>query len=148
MNMKKLVSNPLDPNTWKMFALGQKGIAGTAISTAVLEFGTQLAERYLPQSSGIMNRQITGNAPFLGNISVRDTIVLAPAITAGLRAIKDKGSSRKNRVMEAVAGYGTKVMLRRTGLNPHLLSKGSSSPTNPRVTAGRSTNASNMGVTP
>ena len=146
MNLKQVIKNPLSSSTWKQFALGQKGVLGTATATAVLEFGTQLIDRYAPsQVNRIMSKQVMGNAPFLGSISVRDTIVLAPAITSALGAVK--GGSKKGNIMNALAGYGTKVMLRRTGLNPKLLSKGSPSPTNPRVRVG-SGMTQNSGVYP
>jgi hypothetical protein len=148
MNLKQVVKNPLSSSTWKQFALGQKGVIGTATATAVLEFGTQLIDRYAPaQVTNIMSKQVMNNAPFLGGISVRDTIVLAPAITSALGAVKG-GGSKKGNIMNALAGYGTKVMLRRTGLNPHLLSKGMPSPQNPRVTSGTSINAQNRGLYP
>ena len=148
MRLKQLIKNPLSSATWKQFGLGQKGLIGTATATAVLEFGTQLIDRYAPaQVNSIMSRQVVGNAPFLGTVSIRDTIVLAPAITSAIGAVKG-GGSKKGNIMNALAGYGTKVMLRRTGLNPHLLSKGMPSPQNPRVTSGTSANAQNRGLYP
>ena len=156
--LTSIIKNPTKQDTWKKFALGQKGVMGVVASTAVLEFLTQGIEGFIPQT-----RRVLGYAPsILQNkmdkvpnvfgipqamnvLDVRDLIVLAPAIVATIALIKDK-SNKKKHAIEALAGLGTKGVLRITGLNPSLLSRGSkTSPQNPRVTAGGGL-ASNMGV--
>ena len=65
--------------------LGVKGVvAGTVLTTAVLEFGTQFLENasFTPASvKSIADRKIINGAPFLGRVDVRDAIVLSPSIT-------------------------------------------------------------------
>lgn len=147
--MNIMGKNPLSSATWNKFSLGQKGVVGSAVATGVLEFTTQMIQRFvpIPQINAIMDKQIMANAPFLGGISVRDTIVLAPAITNAIGAL-GSSKNKKGKIMNAVASYGTKVALRSSGLNPHLLTKGMPSPQNPRVTSGSSANAQNRGVYP
>ena len=145
----KIISNPLNPNVWKKFALGQKGMLGVALSTVVLEFATQALEKYVPQTRGVMDRQLVQSSPFLGRVDVRDAIVLGPAISSGVRGVTDKSGAKMKRFMEAGVGYGTNVLLRSTGLNPNLLSKASlANAANPRVTGGLTQIASNTGVYP
>ena len=158
--LTSIIKNPLKPATWQKFALGQKGVMGVVASTAVLEFLTQGIEAFIPQSRGVLGMapsifqnkigkipNIAGIPNSLNILDVRDMIVLAPAIVATLKLITDK-SNKKKHAIEALAGLGTKGVLRITGLNPSLLSRGSkTSAQNPRVTA-QGGLASNMGVTP
>ena len=100
---------------------GMKGAAGFAAATVALEAGTQLLERfvfdrYLPQASNLMNTVITTSAPALGTIDVRDAIVLLPAEQQTYKALSS--GNKQTHVINALASYGTKVILRRTGLNP------------------------------
>ena len=101
--------------------LGMKGAAGYAMATVGLEFATQLLERYVlpkvPQIQGIFNTNVMNNAPGLGPIDVRATIVLMPAIEQGYKTFADK-TRRSNHFTNSLVAYGTKVVLRRTGLNP------------------------------
>ena len=98
--------------------LGVKGVvAGTVLTTAGLEFGTQFIENASFTSTAIKSigdREIMQGAPFLGRLDVRDAVVLSPSITQGLRVIK-KG---KPNIKIILANYGTKVLLRMVGLNP------------------------------
>ena len=158
--LESVFKNPTKPETWKKFALGQKGVMGVVASTAVLEFLTQGIEAFIPQSRKVLGMapsilqnkmskvpNVAGIPQSLNVLDVRDMIVLAPAIVATIKLITDK-SNKKKHAVEALAGLGTKGVLRITGLNPSLLSRGSkTSAQNPRVTAGGSL-ASNMGVTP
>jgi len=101
--------------------LGMKGAAGFAAATVALEAGTQLVERfvfdrYLPQAANLMNTVITTSAPALGTIDVRDAIVLLPAEQQTYKALSS--SNKQTHIINALASYGTKVILRRTGLNP------------------------------
>ena len=72
--------------------LGVKGVvAGTILTTAVLEFGSQFIENasFTPSTvKNIADRQIMAGAPFLGRIDVRDAVVLSPSITQGMRVLK------------------------------------------------------------
>ena len=74
--------------------IGVKGVLlGTAATTAVLEFGSQAAEKYLPNVvnwKSISDQQITQSAPFLGRVDVRDAVVLSPSIGQALRVVKKK----------------------------------------------------------
>jgi len=158
--LTSIIKNPTKQDTWKKFALGQKGVMGVVASTAVLEFLTQGIEAFIPQTRGVLGYapgivqnkmtkipNVAGIPNSLNVLDVRDLIVLAPAIVATIALIKDK-SNKKKHAIEALAGLGTKGVLRITGLNPSLLSRGSkTSAQNPRVTAGGGL-ASNMGVTP
>lgn len=101
--------------------LGMKGAAGFAAATVALEAGTQLLERfvfdrYLPQAANLMNTVITTSAPALGTIDVRDAIVLLPAEQQAYKALSS--GNKQAHIINALASYGTKVILRRTGLNP------------------------------
>jgi len=101
--------------------LGMKGAAGYAAATVALEAGTQLLERfvfdrYLPQAANVMNTVITNSAPFLGTIDVRDAIVLLPAETQAYKALS--GGNKQTHFINALSSYVTKIILRRTGLNP------------------------------
>ena len=158
--LTSIIKNPTKQETWKKFALGQKGVMGVVASTAVLEFLTQGIEAFIPQTRGVLGYapsilqnkmtkvpNVAGIPNSLNVLDVRDMIVLAPAIVATIAIFKDKTKWKKHAI-EAGAGFGTKGVLRITGLNPSLLSRGSkTSAQNPRVTAGGSL-ASNMGVTP
>ncbi len=158
--LTSIIKNPLKPATWQKFALGQKGVMGVVASTAVLEFLTQGIEAFIPQSRNVLGLapsilqnkmtrvpNVAGIPNSLNVLDVRDMIVLAPAIVSAIKIITDKPKWKKH-ALEAGAGFGTKGVLRITGLNPSLLSKGSkTSAQNPRVTAGGGL-ASNMGVTP
>ncbi len=101
--------------------LGMKGAAGYAAATVALEFGTQLLDRYLfpklPQLESLMTTTVIQNAPMLGPVDVRDTIVLMPAIQQGYKTFADK-TGRPKHFTNALVAYGTKVVLRKTGLNP------------------------------
>ena len=98
--------------------LGVKGVvAGTILTTAVLEFGSQFIENasFTPSTvKNIADRQIMAGAPFLGRIDVRDAVVLSPSITQGMRVLK-KG---KPNIKIILANYGSKVLMRMVGLNP------------------------------
>ena len=103
------------------FKLGMKGAAGYAAATVALEAGTQLLERFvldphLPQVANIMNTVITNNAPGLGTVDVRDAIVLLPAEQQTYKALSS--GNKQAHIINALASYGTKLVLRRTGLNP------------------------------
>ena len=102
--------------------LGMKGAAGYAAATVALEFGTQLLDRYIlaphfPQLESVMTTNVVSNAPLLGPVDVRDTIVLMPAIQQGYKTFADK-TGRSKHFTNAIVAYGTKVVLRKTGLNP------------------------------
>ena len=103
------------------FKLGMKGAAGYAAATVALEAGTQLLERfvldpYLPAAANVMNTVITNNAPGLGTVDVRDAIVLLPAETQVYAMLSKK--DKQNHFINALSSYITKMVLRRTGLNP------------------------------
>ena len=103
------------------FKLGMKGAAGYAAATVALEAGTQLLERfvldpYLPAAANVMNTVITNNAPGLGTVDVRDAIVLLPAETQVYAMLSKK--DKQNHFINALSSYVTKIVLRRTGLNP------------------------------
>ena len=103
------------------FKLGMKGAAGYAAATVALEAGTQILERFvldphLPQVANIMNTVITNNAPGLGTIDVRDAIVLLPAETQAYAMLSK--SNKQTHFINALSSYVTKIVLRRTGLNP------------------------------
>jgi len=97
--------------------LGVKGVvAGTVLTTAFLEFGTQFIENasFTPAVvKSIGDREIMQGAPFLGRVDVRDAVVLSPSITQGLRVIK-KG---KPNIKIILANYGSKVLMRMIGVN-------------------------------
>ena len=101
--------------------LGMKGAAGYAAATVALEAGTQLLERFvldphLPAAANVMNTVITNNAPGLGTVDVRDAIVLLPAEQQTYKALSS--GNKQAHIINALASYGTKIVLRRTGLNP------------------------------
>ena len=94
--------------------LGMGGIAGAVVQTAVLEFGTQALEKFVPQVRQITDATIIKSSPFLGNVDVRDAIVLAPSVK---EVTKLAGKGKPN--FKAILGnYGTKIVLRNLGLNP------------------------------
>ena len=102
--------------------LGMKGAAGFAAATVALEAGTQLFEKfvldkYLPSGANAMNTVITTQAPFLGTVDVRDGIVLLPAAQQAYKTVSSSAGRQKH-LINTLAAYGTKVILRRTGLNP------------------------------
>jgi len=157
-NLKQIVKKPLDPNSWKI--INKKGVTGVVLSTLALEFGTQGVEAFIPQSREILGKapailqnkmtkvpNVFGIPQSLNVLDVRDVIVLMPAITSLVRVATDKSmQAKKSRAIEAIAGVATKGILRLTGLNPSLLSKGShTAPQAPRVTASGGL-ASNTGV--
>ncbi len=159
------MANPtkwLDPNTWKVSKVVgiTKGPKSIAASTVMLEFATQAVEKFIGEKSpfvrNIMDKQfhminrVSSKLPTSMDktLDVRDLIVLAPTITSAIKIITDKSSGgKKNRAIDAITGLATKGALRMTGLNPSLLSKGSTSPQNPRVTVGGGL-TTNKGVTP
>ena len=101
--------------------LGMKGAAGYAAATVALEAGTQILERFvldphLPQVANMMNTVITNNAPGLGTVDVRDAIVLLPAEQQTYKMLSS--GQKQAHFINALASYGTKIILRRTGLNP------------------------------
>ena len=110
--------NPMSIAKSMSTRLGVKGVvAGTVLTTAFLEFGTQFIENasFTPAVvKSIADREIMQGAPFLGRLDVRDAVVLSPSITQGLRVIK-KG---KPNIKIILANYGTKVLMRMVGLNP------------------------------
>ena len=110
--------NPMSIAKGLSTKLGVKGVvAGTVLTTAFLEFGTQFIENasFTPAVvKSIADREIMQGAPFLGRLDVRDAVVLSPSITQGLRVIK-KG---KPNIKFFLANYGTKVLMRMVGLNP------------------------------
>ena len=157
--LQKMITKPQDPNSWNLFT-GRKGLTGVVLSTLALEFGTQGVEAFIPQSREILGKapailqnkmtkvtNVFGIPQSLNVLDVRDIIVLMPAITSALRIPFDKSAqAKKSRIAETIAGVATKGILRLTGLNPSLLSKGShTAPQAPRVTASGGL-ASNMGV--
>ena len=102
-------------------SLGMKGAAGAAAATVALEAGTQILERFvldphLPQVANMMNTVITNNAPGLGTVDVRDAIVLLPAETQAYQMLSK--SNKQTHFINALSSYVTKIVLRRTGLNP------------------------------
>ena len=99
--------------------LGKKGALGVAIGVTVLEFGTQAIQKFMPQVLPYFDRVLTSRAPLLGDITVRDTIVLSPALLVAIRGITSRKKSTKA-LMNAGAGYATKYALRKAGLNPTL----------------------------
>ena len=112
LNPGKLVSK---------LSLGMKGAAGAAAATVALEAGTQILERFvldphLPQVANMMNTVITNNAPGLGTVDVRDAIVLLPAETQAYQMLSK--SNKQTHFINALSSYVTKIVLRRTGLNP------------------------------
>ena len=98
--------------------LGVKGVLlGTAVTTGVLEFGSQAVERYLPNTGNwksISDQQLLQSAPLLGRIDVRDAVVLSPSIGQALRVVK-KG---KPNFKVIAVNYGLKTLFRNLGLNP------------------------------
>lgn len=94
--------------------LGQSGIVGTAIQTAVLEFGTQQIERFVPQVRQVTDTTLLRSAPFLGNLDVRDAVVLAPTVK---EVTKFTGKGKPN-FKNILVNYGMKIVLRNAGLNP------------------------------
>jgi len=92
-------------------------LLATGLTTAVLEFGTQALENHAPDIAGwkgLASKTITNQAPFLGNVDVRDAVVLSPSIGQGARLLRGKG--RPNFKIIAV-NYGMKAVFRRLGLN-------------------------------
>ena len=63
-----------------------------------------------------MNTVITNNAPGLGTVDVRDAIVLLPAEQQVYAMLSKK--DKQNHFINALSSYVTKIILRRTGLNP------------------------------
>ena len=98
--------------------LGVKGVLlVTAVTTGVLEFGSQALERYLPNTGNwksISDQQLLQSAPLLGRIDVRDAVVLSPSIGQALRVVK-KG---KPNFKVIAVNYGLKTLFRNLGLNP------------------------------
>ena len=120
MQILKTVTNPT--KLIDKAKLGIKGPAGYAAATVALEAGTQILERfvfdkYLPEAANAMNTVITNSMPALGTIDVRDGIVLLPAAQQSYQALSKTGK-KQSHFINALASYGTKVILRRTGLNP------------------------------
>ena len=106
--------------------LGLKGPAGFIAATVALETATQLLDRfvlskYFPSGQGIMNTQVLQSAPFLGPVNVRDGIVLLPAATQAAKGIT--GKDKQKHLINAGVAYATKIILRRTGLNPDEIAK-------------------------
>jgi hypothetical protein len=94
--------------------LGQNGIVGTAVQTAILEFGTQALEKFVPQVRKVTDITLLRSAPFLNNVDVRDAIVLSPTIK---EVTKFAGKGKPN-FKNILVNYGMKVILRNSGLNP------------------------------
>lgn len=94
--------------------VGQKGLIGTAVQTALLEFGTQALEKYVPQVRKVTDTTIVNSAPFLGNVDVRDAVVLSPTI----KEVTKFASKGKPNFKNILVNYGMKVILRNAGLNP------------------------------
>ena len=94
--------------------LGMTGIAGTVVQSAVLEFSTQLIERFVPQVRSVSDTTLLKDSPFLGNVDVRDAVVLAPSI----KEITKLAGKGKPNFKAILANYGTKVVMRELGLNP------------------------------
>ena len=116
--------------------LGMKGAAGYAAATVALEAGTQLLERFvldphLPQVANMMNTVVTNNAPGLGTVDVRDAIVLLPAEQQTYKALSS--GNKQAHIINALASYGTKIVLRRTGLNPKEIADKAEKVINPRT---------------
>ena len=156
----EMLTKPTNPESWNIAKyIGiKKGATAVIASTVGLELLTQLIERYDKTPSSvlkILDYQIlpnwtakipTGSDKIDNAIDVRDLITLMPALTSALRVLKDKSPQAKSsRIKDAIAGISTKGIMRLLGLNPHLLSKGTTAPQNPRVFVGVSS-ASNKGV--
>ena len=94
--------------------VGQKGLIGTAVQTALLEFGTQALEKFVPQVRKVTDTTIVNSAPFLGNVDVRDAVVLSPTI----KEVTKFASKGKPNFKNILVNYGMKVILRNAGLNP------------------------------
>ena len=78
-----------------------------------------------------MNTVITTSAPGLGTIDVRDAIVLLPAEQQTYKALSS--GNKQTHIINALASYGTKVILRRTGLNPTEIADKTEKVVNPRM---------------
>ena len=94
--------------------LGMTGIAGTVVQSAVLEFSTQLIERFVPQVRSVSDTTLLKDSPFLGNVDVRDAVVLAPSI----KEITKLAGKGKPNFKNILVNYGMKVVFRNAGLNP------------------------------
>ena len=92
-------------------------LLATGLTTAVLEFGSQALEKHAPDIAGwkgLASKTITNNAPFLGNVDIRDAVVLSPSIGQVLRLAKKS----KPNIKIILVNYGLKVLFRNAGLNP------------------------------
>tara|TARA_R110002051_G_scaffold317130_1_gene397891 strand:+ start:300 stop:698 length:399 start_codon:yes stop_codon:yes gene_type:complete len=106
--------NILPASLMTQLRMNQKGLLGTAVATGILEFGTQALEKYLPEVRKVTDTTIINSAPFLGNVDVRDAIVLSPTIK---EVSKFAGKGKPN-FKNILVNYGMKVILRNAGLNP------------------------------
>ena len=94
--------------------LGLGGPLGIVAGTIVIEIASQQLEKFVPQTEVVLQRQIIPNAPFLGEVDVRDAGVLGFSIKELLKLVK----GGKPRIVNIIANYGTKVLLRSQGINP------------------------------
>jgi hypothetical protein len=156
----EMITKPINPNSWNIAKyIGiKKGATAVIASTVGLELITQLIERANATPTSVLkflDYQIlpnwtskipTGSDKIDNAIDVRDLITLMPALTNLVMAVKDKSPQAKSsRIKDSVAGVATKGIMRLFGINPHLLSKGTTAPQNPRVFVGVKS-ASNKGV--
>lgn len=96
---------------------GVGGVLGIVVGTVVIEFVTQFLERSAPASvQNFLDSGIINNVPFLGRVDVRDLMVLGFSIKQILGLILRRGG--KFNIMNFVANFGTKVVLRQQGINP------------------------------
>ena len=94
--------------------LGIGGPLGIVAGTVVIEIASQQLERFVPQTEPVLSRQIIPNAPFLGAVDVRDLGTLGFTVRELLRLVK----GGKPKIVNIIANYGTKVLLRSQGINP------------------------------
>ena len=126
MNISDLPKKLLKPEIWKKFGLGigkQSGLVATVASTVGLELVTQFVEntaRKQPQLSAVtnlMDKKVYSSLPFShGDIDVRDSITLMPALTNAVAGVRST-SNRSKHFGNALAGFGTKVIMRNMGIN-------------------------------
>jgi hypothetical protein len=100
--------------------LGMGGIPGMIVGTVVLEFVSKFAEDFarkqFPSITKYTDSTLVSNAPFLGSVDGRDAVVLAPSILKLVSAVR--GGLKSSSLIQAAVGYGTKVVMRQSGLNP------------------------------
>jgi len=128
MNISDLPKKLLKADTWRKLGnplkIGKEfGLVSTVASTIGLELGTQAIENFareqpsLSKVTGLLDKKVYHTLPMShGDIDVRDSITLMPAMTnvyAGVRST----SNRSKHFSNAIAGYATKVIMRNSGIN-------------------------------